>query len=196
MSAVGNAVASALLGHLLLALPLAVVIVVAVLRHRATRTPLTGLTRPILAGLGSGVFLLAFSVAFLVAVQMVDFQALPEFVETLALPIPLIVFLGMWFCLGLMLPTSPRTWTPSAAAAGGVCVGFASPFLLYCSYEVYRNHGQNGSADIFWIMQIAALVPWVAFPIVLVLVALGVWVRDRRQAMRPGATANRKLLPL
>lgn len=144
MNALGNAAAAALLSHVVLAIPLAVVMIVAVLRHRATQVPLAGLVRPVLAGIGTGVLWFVFTVAFLVAVQMADFQALPEIVETLSLFASLMVSLGMCFCLGLLLPSSPRTWTPAAVVAGGVSFGFASPFLLYCSYEVYRNQGEDG----------------------------------------------------
>lgn len=113
---------------------------------------------------------------FLVVVQMVDCRALPESVGILSLLIPFIVVLGVLFCLGLLLTSSPRTWTPAAVSASGAIVGFASPLFIYCSYEVYRNHGQD--ADIFWIMQIVAIAPWSIFPVALVL-ALGAWVGGR-----------------
>lgn len=117
MSATWDALTSALFSHVLLAVPLVIVLGVAVWRHRAKSALWSW--RPVLIGLGTGVALVIFVVASLVGLQMVDFRALPGFVETLALVFVIAGILGLCFSAGWLTGPSPRTWSSAAAAAGG-----------------------------------------------------------------------------
>lgn len=165
-----------------------VVLGVAVLRHRTTGIASRGLWRPFTIGLVLGVWLAVFAVASLMAVQMIDYRSLPGFVETIALAVPLAVILASCFIAGWLAPKSARTWTPAAVLAGGACTGLGSLYLIYCSYEVYRNHGQSGAADIFSFMQLGALAPWVIlFPVCLALAGLGIFLSRVRGAAGPGS---------